>query len=74
MSESMRLVALAQNARADVTAILHGETIDMANLPEIEQEALAAVQTRSWIKGSADRDALVGIYDRLFSDIERQMR
>lgn len=74
MSESMRLVALAQHARSDVTAILHGETIDMTNLPEIEQEALAAVQTRTWIKGSADREALVGIYDRLFSDIERQMR
>ena len=73
MRESMRLVALAQKARADVTALLHGETLDMASLPEIEQEALAAVQTRSWIKGSADRDALVAIYDRLFTDIEKQM-
>jgi methyl-accepting chemotaxis protein len=73
MRESMRLVALAQKARADVTAILHGETLDMASLPEIEQEALAAVQTRSWVKGSADRDALVAIYDRLFTDIEKQM-
>jgi hypothetical protein len=45
----------------------------MASLPEIEQEALAAVQTRSWVKGSADRDALVAIYDRLFTDIEKQM-
>ncbi|KAB2925038.1 MAG: chemotaxis protein [Dechloromonas sp.] len=74
MRESMRMVALAQKARADVTAILHGEALDMDSLPEIEQQALAAVQTRSWIKGSADRDALVAIYDRLFTDIERQMR
>jgi methyl-accepting chemotaxis protein len=74
MQESMRLVALAQRARADVTALLHGEPLDLNSVPEIEREALAAVQTRSWIKGSADRDALVAIYDRLFSDIEKQMR
>ena len=73
MRESMRLVSLAQKARADVTAILHGEEVDMASLPDIEREALAAVQTRSWIKGSEDRDALVAIYDRLFSDLEKQM-
>jgi hypothetical protein len=27
-----------------------------------------------WRKGSADREALIEIYDRLFADIERQMR
>jgi len=74
MSDSMRLVALAQKARADVTAILHGEEINIASLPEIEKEAIAAVQSRQWVKGSADRDALVAIYDRLFSSIENQMR
>jgi len=73
MSESMRLVAQAQKARADVTAILHGEALDIASLPAIEQEALAAVQTRSWVRGSGERDALVAIYDRLFSHIESQM-
>lgn len=74
MEDSMRLVALAQHARSDVTAILHGEEIDMNDLPELEQEALAAVQSRKWVKGSADREALIGIYDRLFANIEGQMR
>jgi len=74
MSESMRLVSLAQRARADVTAILHGERIDLTALPELQRSAVAMVQSRKWVKGSADRDALVDIYDRLFADIERQMR
>lgn len=74
MGDSMRLVALAQKARADVTAILHGENIDIDSLPEIEREAISAVKGRQWIKGSADRDALVAIYDRLFANIEGQMR
>lgn len=73
MGDSMRLVALAQKARADVTAILHGENLDVGSLPEIEQEAIAAVKGRQWVKGSADRDALIGIYDRLFASIEAQM-
>ena len=73
MADSMRLVALAQKARADVTAILHGEEVNIASLPDIEKEAIAAVQSRQWVKGSADRDALVAIYDRLFSSIESQM-
>ena len=47
---------------------------DLNNLPELEQEALAAVQSRKWVKGSADREALIGIYDRLFANIEGQMR
>jgi methyl-accepting chemotaxis protein len=73
MGESMRLVALAQKARADVTAILHGEELDIDALPEIEREAIAVVQTRKWVTGSADREALIGIYDRLFSSIESEM-
>ncbi|PKO39904.1 MAG: chemotaxis protein [Betaproteobacteria bacterium HGW-Betaproteobacteria-6] len=74
MSDSMRLVALAQKARADVTAILHGEEIDIDGVHDIEREAIAAVQGRQWMKGNADREALIGIYDRLFSNIEGQMR
>jgi methyl-accepting chemotaxis protein len=74
MIESMRLVSLAQRARADVTAILHGESVDLAVLPELQRSAVAMVQSRKWVKGSGDRDALVDIYDRLFADIERQMR
>ena len=73
MGDAMRLVALAQKARADVTAILHGETLDIEALPEIEQEAIALVQTRKWVTGSADREALIGLYDRLFSGIESEM-
>ncbi|HJV93944.1 MAG TPA: methyl-accepting chemotaxis protein, partial [Azonexus sp.] len=74
MGDSMRLVALAQKARADVTAVLHGEAIDESSLDPIEREAISVVRSRQWIKGSADRDALVSIYDRLFTDIESQMR
>jgi len=74
MRESMRLVALAQKARADVTAILHGEVVELDSVPELEREAVAAAQSRTWVKGSADRQALLDIYDRLFADIERQMR
>jgi methyl-accepting chemotaxis protein len=74
MSDSMRLVAMAQKARADVTAILHGEEIDIDGVHDIEREAIAAVQGRQWMKGAADRDALIDIYDRLFANIEGQMR
>ena len=73
MISSMQLVAMAQKARADVTAILHGEKLDVSSLPAIEQEAIAVVESRKWVKGSADRDALVDIYDRLFANIESQM-
>jgi methyl-accepting chemotaxis protein len=73
MSDSMRLVALAQKARSDVTAILHGEEVDIEKVPEIEREAVAAVKGRSWMKGNADREALIDIYDRLFANIEGQM-
>ena len=74
MGDSMRLVALAQRARADVTAILHGESIDTDSVPEIEREAINAVKGRQWTKGGADHDALIEIYDRLFANIEGQMR
>ena len=73
MSESMRLVALAQKARADVTGILHGQEIDIDGIQDIEREAIAAAQGRQWMKGSADRDELICIYDRLFANIESQM-
>jgi methyl-accepting chemotaxis protein len=73
MSDSMRLVALAQKARADVTAILHGEEIDIDSVPEIEKEAITAVKGRQWMKGNVDREALISIYDRLFANIEVQM-
>jgi methyl-accepting chemotaxis protein len=73
MISSMRLVAMAQKARADVTAILHGEKLDMSDLSALEREALAVVKSRKWVKGSADRDALVEIYEHLFANIESEM-
>ncbi len=73
MTHSMGLVALAQKARADVTMILHGEHPDVGSLPELEREAVCLAESRQWIKGSADREALISIYDRLFSNIEAQM-
>ena len=73
MTGSMRQVAMAQKARADVTAILHGEQLNMNDLSEMEREALAVVQSRKWVKGSADREALVEIYEHLFASIEQEM-
>lgn len=73
MTFAMHQVATAQRARADATAILHGEDVRIATLTEMEQEAASIVRSRKWVRGSADRDALVMIYDRLFANIERQL-
>jgi methyl-accepting chemotaxis protein len=73
MDASMRLVASAQRARADVNAILHGEVIEINSLPEMEKEAVALARTGRWLKGNQDREALIAIYDRLFAGIEAQM-
>lgn len=74
MVESMRLVAMAQKARADANAILHGEAIEIQSLTAAEQQAAEIATTRRWIKGSVDREALVQIYDNVFANIESQMR
>jgi len=74
MESSMQLVATAQRARADATAILHGQEVNVASLSEMEQEAIKIARSRRWVKGSTDRDALVAIYDTLFANIESQMR
>ena len=74
MDASLQLVSTAQRARADVTAILHGENISVSSLSDMEQEAIRIARSRKWVKGSADREALVAIYDRLFANIESQMR
>jgi methyl-accepting chemotaxis protein len=74
MEEAMRLVSLAQKARSDVTAILHGDVVDSANLTAMERKGLAMASERHWIKGSDDREALVQIYDQLFANIEEQLR
>ena len=74
MQSAMQLVSLAQKARRDVTAILHGNTVDRESLSEMERHALTLASERHWIKGSADRNALIEIYDKLFANIEEQLR
>lgn len=74
MEASMRLVALAQQARSDATQILYGKEVHVDSLSELEQRAVEIVQSGQWIKGSDDRDALVEIYDNLFDSIEAQMK
>jgi methyl-accepting chemotaxis protein len=74
MQDSMQLVSLAQKARRDVTEIVHGNEVSQENLSPMERKALALASERNWIKGSADREALVEIYDKLFANIEEQLR
>ncbi|MCE1181951.1 MAG: methyl-accepting chemotaxis protein [Rhodocyclales bacterium] len=73
MVQSMQLVASAQKARSDVNVILHGEMIEINSLYDMEREAVSLARTGRWIKGSADRDALIEIYDKLFANIEAQI-
>ncbi len=73
MESSMNLVATAQRARADVSAILHGQEIVIDSLSEMEQKAAKVAHSRQWVKGSADREALIEIYDSLFASIEQQI-
>lgn len=74
MNHSMGLVASAQKARADVNAILHGAVIEISNLSQMEQEAVGLAQSGRWTKGREDREALIEIYDKVFANIEAQMR
>jgi len=74
MELSMNLVSTAQKARADVNAILHGEEIVVASLSEMEKKAVEIAHSRKWMKGSADREALIEIYDSLFASIEARMK
>ena len=73
MESAMQLVALAQKARADANIILNGREVNIDSLSEAEKEAAQIVGNRQWIRGSADREALVQIYDSLFASIEAQM-
>ena len=72
MVVAMNLLRLAQKARADVAQTLDGQNIDSAQMPELEKEAIEMTRQRRWLRGSADRDALLDLYDRIFSEIERQ--
>jgi len=74
MDGAMHLVSFAQKARTDVTSILYGKEVHIDSLSELEQKALTIASSGQWIKGSADRDALIEIYDKLFESIEKQMQ
>lgn len=74
MESSMHLVSLAQKARADANQILNGQEVAISSLSDMEQQAMTIASSRKWIKGSADREALIAIYDQLFANIEGQMR
>ncbi|MBW7901859.1 MAG: chemotaxis protein [Rhodocyclaceae bacterium] len=73
MQSSMQLVSLAQRARRDVTEIVHGNEVADRKMSQMERQALALASGRTWIKGSADREALIEIYDKLFANIEEQL-
>ena len=73
MGDSMKLLRSAQKARADVNAILNGKPIEIRNLSDIEQKAVDLAEQGRWSKESSDREALIEIYDQVFSDIERQL-
>ncbi|WP_417594635.1 methyl-accepting chemotaxis protein [Oceanospirillum sp.] len=73
MEGSMRLLRSAQKARADVNSILNGKPIEIGNLSDIEQKAIDMAEEGRWSKDSNDREALVSIYDQVFTDIERQL-
>lgn len=73
MRTSMNMVSLAQKARSDVNATLNGEAVDMSNKSKIERAAIEMANSKKWVKGSADREDLLEIYDNLFEHIESQM-
>jgi len=72
METSMRMVSLAQKARADVNAIINGQTVDTSGHSAAERAALELAATRKWTEGSKEREALVEMYDELFAYIETQ--
>ncbi|MBL8484195.1 MAG: chemotaxis protein [Rhodocyclaceae bacterium] len=74
MENWMRVLGLAQRARADASAIINGREVDTGSLSDMECQAVELARTRRWVRGSSDRDALVHIYDRLFENIETQAR
>lgn len=73
MGESMTLLRSAQKAREDVNSILNGKPIEIRKLSDIEQRAIDLAEQGRWAKDGSDREALIEIYDQVFSDIERQL-
>lgn len=73
MVDSMKLMRNAQKAREDVNSILNGRPIEVRKLSAIEQKAVTLAEHGRWSKEGDDREALIEIYDQVFSDIERQL-
>lgn len=74
MEISMNVVATAQKARSDANLIINGDEIDISSLSEMEREAARIAANRRWISDDGDRKHLVDIYERLFANLEEQMR
>nr|WP_268808391.1 methyl-accepting chemotaxis protein [Oceanospirillum multiglobuliferum] len=73
MGNSMKLLRGAQKAREDVNSILNGRPIETRKLSAIEQKAIDIAEQGRWSKEGSDREALIEIYDQVFTDIERQL-
>ncbi len=73
MATSMRMVSLAQRARADVNATLNGQSVDTSGMSAVERTAIEMTSSKKWVKGSAEREALLDMYGNLFEHIEKQM-
>ena len=74
VNKSIGLVGLAQRARSDVTAMLHGDSTQVATLGEMEKQVISIVESKRWVRGSEDRDTLINIYDAFFANIEEQIK
>lgn len=73
MDTSMHLVWLAQKARADVNTAINGEAVDISSLTEPERRGVELASSKTWVRSSKDREALLEIYENLFSHIDHQM-
>ncbi|WP_371322684.1 methyl-accepting chemotaxis protein [Dechloromonas sp. ZY10] len=74
METAMSQVSASQKARNDVNAILHGEVIEIHSLSDMEQQACSLASSGRWIQGSEDREMLIQVYDRVFANIEAQLK
>lgn len=74
MESSMKVVAMAQKARSDANLIISGEATKDLHLSDIEKEAARIAEGRRWIRDDGERKQLIEIYDRLFANLEEQMR
>ncbi len=73
MATSMRMVSLAQRARADVNDTLNGKYVDTSGMSAVQRTAIEMTISKKWLKGSVEREALLDMYGNLFAHIEKQM-